>query len=352
MDHRFWSLIGPDCINKRKARFRNRKQACTALAEWMKVVSIYIGFFFMAIHVTSPCGNGLIHASSCLNPSSLMDGKINAICSSIISNHTDVFLICESWITDKNGSFVDANFSSSISGFASHHVPRCKRRGEGLAILIRSNLKLVKNTWDSFKSMEIMDYNIHSGSDLMHVILVYRPPYSSTHKITVKTFLNEFGILMERALTSPGHLVVLGDLNVHVDDPHCADGKQFIDLFTSFGLVQHIVRPTHVKGHTLDVVLTRVADPWPSNFVIDSSMPSDHASIHFVSTLHRPPPVKVAKQHHVPNNIDNESLKNSITCSSLEDLQSNADVNALCQAYNSGLVYAIDEHAPRGTKTL
>ena len=59
---------------------------------------------------------------------------------------------------------------------------------------------------------------------------------ASAHKITVKTFLNEFGILMECALTSPGHLMILGDLNAHVDDPLCADVEQFIDLFTFLGI--------------------------------------------------------------------------------------------------------------------
>ncbi len=65
--------------------------------------------------------------------------------------------------------------------------------------------------------------------------------YSNAHKVTVKLFLTEFGTLMQHALTSPGLLVVLRYLNLHVDDTSCAHTRQFIDLITSFGLIQHIV---------------------------------------------------------------------------------------------------------------
>ncbi|KAK6189688.1 hypothetical protein SNE40_001690 [Patella caerulea] len=235
--------------------------------------------------------------------------KIDSLCASIISNQTDVCLISESWITDKNGTFVDACFKSSISGFSVYHVPRCRRKGGGLAMLSRSNLRVKKNKPDTYTSMEVMDYNIYSGNDLLHIVLIYRPPYSKAHKITVKTFLCEFGSLMESAMTSAGRLIVAGDINIHVDDTNNTEGRQFIDLFTSLGLVQHVVGPTHTIGHTLDLVLTRAEDVCVTNFVIDRSLPSDHASVHFTSTVHRPPLTKIFKEHRSLADLDITSLK-------------------------------------------
>ena len=124
-----------------------------------------------------------------------MDGKISAVCSTILAQNTDVFMISESWISDKNGSLVDAHLMSSTFGLTTHHVPRYKRRGGGLALLVRSNIKVMKNATDTFRSMEVLDYNIGSGESLMHVILLYRPPYSSRHKVPLSVFLSELGNL-------------------------------------------------------------------------------------------------------------------------------------------------------------
>ena len=89
---------------------------------------------------------------------------------------------------------------------------------------------------------------------------IYRPPKSDNHKVPVSTFSLEFGILMESVLTSPGHLFIAGDFSVHVDNPDYSDATQLFELYSSMHLVQHIVGPTHDKGHTLDLVLIHEAD--------------------------------------------------------------------------------------------
>jgi hypothetical protein len=49
----------------------------------------------------------------------------------------------------------------------------------------------------------------------------------------------------------------VGDFNFHLDDCGDADASTFSDLLTSFGLKQHVRGPTHEKGHTLDLVITK-----------------------------------------------------------------------------------------------
>ncbi|KAK6191167.1 hypothetical protein SNE40_002906 [Patella caerulea] len=277
--------------------------------------------------------------------------KTDSLCASIVSNHTDVCLISESWITEKNESFVNVCFTSSISGFSVHQVPRCRRKGSGLAMLIRSNLKVKKNNPGTYTSMEVIDYNIYCGKDLLHVVLIYRPPYSKSHKVTVKMFLSEFGSLMESAMTSAGRLIVTGDLNIHVDDMTNIDARQFTSLYTSLGLTQHVVGPTHSKGHTLDLVFTRAEDLCVTNIVIDRSLPSDHAGVHFSSNVHRPPLTKICKQHRSLIDLDITSLKDSIALT-LSDQNANYDVNTITEQYNSALNLAIEEHAPIRLKSV
>ena len=42
-----------------------------------------------------------------------------------------------------------------------------------------------------------------------------------------------------------------------MDISNDVDAINFLDLLDSVGLQQHIKKPTHVHGHTLDLVITR-----------------------------------------------------------------------------------------------
>lgn len=277
--------------------------------------------------------------------------KVASLSDSIMLNKTDIFIVTESWVNAKNGALVDADLTSSLSGFTSHHVPRIRRRGGGIAILTRSNLKVAKNKCSVYQSFELMDVNIKTSSVLIHLLVIYRPPYSSKHKLTIAQFLTEFGRLLESVILSPGHLVIAGDINIHIDDPKCKDAANFLDLVTSLGLVQHVDGPTHVGGHTLDLVLTRASDSCLANFVVDNTMPSDHAAVHFCSTIYRPPPTKSTKQQRVLKNIDITILKDSIA-STLNQSQPDDDVDALAVCYDQALTQAIDQQAPIRMKVM
>ena len=70
---------------------------------------------------------------------------------------------------------------------------------------------------------------------------------------------------------SPESLILTGDFNFHVDVASDSDAQVFLDLLTSIGLKQHVTVPTHISGHTLDLLITRENDP-----VISSVPVADH----------------------------------------------------------------------------
>ena len=51
---------------------------------------------------------------------------------------------------------------------------------------------------------------------------------------------------------------------------------QFLDLLTSFGLQNHVTNPTHVHGHVLDLVITRVTENIVSNVSVHGQVVSDY----------------------------------------------------------------------------
>ena len=71
------------------------------------------------------------------------------------------------------------------------------------------------------------------------------------------SFFTEFSDYLENVVLCKEQLVVVGDFNIHVDVPNDSDSSKFLDLLESFSLQQHVVGPTHIHGHTLDLVITR-----------------------------------------------------------------------------------------------
>ena len=50
--------------------------------------------------------------------------------------------------------------------------------------------------------------------------------------------------------------MLLGGLNLHIDDPEDLEADQLFTIMEGFGLKQHIKFPTHQLGHTLDLRAT------------------------------------------------------------------------------------------------
>ena len=76
---------------------------------------------------------------------------------------------------------------------------------------------------------------------------MYRPPYSSEHRVPTSVFFTEFSDYLESVFLCKEQLLIIGDFNIHVD---VADSLKLTDLLESIGLRQHVSQPTHVHGHT------------------------------------------------------------------------------------------------------
>ena len=138
-----------------------------------------------------------------------------------------------------------------------HSVPRGSRGG-GVALLSKKALK-VKNCSTAkrkFKSFEYVELSLNHLSTNLRIVIVYRPPPSSSYQSTVVLFFNEFPILRESLATASGSLLIVGN-NLHVNDVRDTTATRFLQLIESFNLKQHVCEPTHRNGHILDLLITR-----------------------------------------------------------------------------------------------
>ena len=132
------------------------------------------------------------------------------------------------------------------------------RQGGGTALLCRDSFTLKYNASGEVSSFEFSDWTISSSEISLRIILIYRPPYSRNHPISISTFLDQFSSLLEPILLCKEPLIITGDFNIHVDIP--SESLQFSELLRSLSLIQHVNQPTHEKGHILDLIISRSAD--------------------------------------------------------------------------------------------
>ncbi|KAJ8050076.1 hypothetical protein HOLleu_03133 [Holothuria leucospilota] len=167
--------------------------------------------------------------------------------------------LTETWLKSHSDPLI-SDFHAAVNGYAVHQQPRLQRRGGGVAILSRCHLKADNRKTHSFKSFECLEVSFRSQSVLLRTIVVYRPPESYKNKATKNDFLADFSSLLEIVLPLPGFLLIGGDFNLHFGHHESPMSRKFQDLLESRGLSQHVADPTHVKGQTLDLLITRASD--------------------------------------------------------------------------------------------
>ena len=102
--------------------------------------------------------------------------------------------------------------------------------------------------WDLKNSPKVRnEWNDTIDNSRFMAVIVYRPPYSPQHPVTVSTFLTEFSDYLERTVLCNEPLQIFGDL-------------KFLDLLDYMGLKNHIFFRTHESGHALDLFITRLSD--------------------------------------------------------------------------------------------
>ena len=176
----------------------------------------------------------------------------------IVDNDIDIMALTETWLKDHdNCEFVMCDICPS--GYVFSYVPRETGSGGGVGIVFKHSLKVKKlKTKPSFKSFELMQLLLHNNSVTTRIVIIYRPLPSSANGFTVDLFLDEFATLLELLASSSGKLLIMGDLNIHVNDATDTTALKFLDLLDLFNLMQHISMPTHKNSNTLDLIITRL----------------------------------------------------------------------------------------------
>ena len=178
---------------------------------------------------------------------------------------------------------------------------------------------------------------------------MYRPPPSIANGLSVSTFLNEWDAYLGDVLEKQQRLLIVGDLNFHLDKLSDPDTRQFLGVVESHGLVQSICDPTHSKGHILDVTLTQSSNSllMKPPLITDPGL-SDHMAIHLTIRMAKQPGLYRHATFRRCRDIPLQSLCDDLT--SIVSKNIDSSLEDLVDMYNTSLTSLMDKYAPVQTK--
>uniref|UniRef100_A0A3B3IPM6 Reverse transcriptase domain-containing protein n=1 Tax=Oryzias latipes TaxID=8090 RepID=A0A3B3IPM6_ORYLA len=175
------------------------------------------------------------------------------------------------------------------------------------------------------------------------VATIYRPPKPN------KEFISDFSnFLTHLSLLTP-NIILLGDFNIHMDRCNNLAAKDFISCLDSFGILQHITTPTHIKGHILDLVCC--SGVLPNACKVDPLPLSDHSLVTFnvnIASTGSTPTRSIT--YRKLNNINLDHFSSHIT--NLHDTDTLHTPDGFVSHYNNNLRNILDIHAPLKTRMV
>ena len=180
----------------------------------------------------------------------------------------------------------------------------------------------------------------------MRIAVIYRPPGTSC-----SAFIDEFTSFLEDTALGGDSLVIAGDFNIHMDTPTQTYPKKFSELCAAFDHTQHVTFPTHIKGHTVDLVLSRQCDTVQPTKPRRGDLISDHYTVLCNLTSSKPETLKRNLAYRNLKSINIEQFRNDIKELPLYEHFNDMTLEELTKAYDTQLTSLFDRHAPIITRT-
>ena len=181
----------------------------------------------------------------------------------IKDNGVDLFFVTETWLSAQGDEAKTVELAPS--GFDVKSFPRLSRsRGGGIATVCKSTLGsniTFKTNFDfTHTAFEVVQASITIQHNAQHFFFLCRPPPNRRNNLTDSMFTKQLPYLLDYVSNLPGFACLVGDMNIHFDNPLQSQTKHTLTTLSLNSLVQVIDKPTHRCGHIIDWVIVRHDD--------------------------------------------------------------------------------------------
>jgi len=265
----------------------------------------------------------------------------------------DIFATVETWHDSFESPSVVAATPSGYQVFERAR-PRVGRQATtlktnhcGICVFIKRDLQVGVIDLSLYKSFELLSLHVRFGHLSFVFIVIYRPPTSPPNE----TFFVDIADVLERPVSFAG-CVVVGDINVHMDDASSTHTVRLVTLFDNFGLRDFVRCPTRKNpDHQLDVFFTR--SNWPAPIIrVDPPLISDHSFIvAHLSEVTTGPFSNLSTRRRQWRSFVFDAFVEDLKQSRLV-IDPPSDVTELFDCYDATVIELLDKHAPwRSIKT-
>jgi len=212
----------------------------------------------------------------------------------------------------------------------------------GVCLLYESSLHVRLVQLPVFSTFEVVTAFVQRAGFNAVVVVVYRPGSSGV----TQSFFDDLSDLLERLSTFSAPLMITGDFNIHVDDATNIHVSKFTDILSCHSLRQHVTSPTHVHGHTLDLLITR-DDQSVAVLPVDPPLLSDHSFVVADCSCPLPPSTTSTTSRQVRHwrALDVDAFDADLQQTELSRSPS-LDPETAFSCYDQTLRQILDKHAP------
>ena len=189
-------------------------------------------------------------------------------------------------------------------------------------------------------SFEVVQASITLQHNTLHFFCLYRPPPKRRNNLTDSMFTEQLPDLLDYVNNLPGFVCLVGDMNIHFDNPLQSLTKQTLATLSLYSPVHVINKPTHRCGHIIDWVIVRPDNDIHKKSIVPDSLESDNycTKSHFNVTVSKP-----STLYRTVRNIANNDRPSFIAeVSSVSEFSSVEKANQFCYLLRT----VLDKHAP------
>ena len=121
-----------------------------------------------------------------------------------------------------------------------------------------------------------MQASITLQHNTLHFFCLYRPPPNRRNNLTDSMFTELLPDFLDYVNSLPRFVYLVGDMNIHFDNPLQSLTKQTLSILSLYDLVRVINEPTHRCGHIIEWVIVRPDDDIHRKSTVTDSLESDY----------------------------------------------------------------------------
>ena len=173
------------------------------------------------------------------------------------------FFVTETWLSAQGDEAKTVKLAPS--GFDVKSFPRQSwSRSGGIATvyisILGSNIIFKTNFDFTHTSFEVVQASNSLKHNTSYFFCLYHPPPNRRNNLTDSMSAEQLPDLLDYVSNLPGLDCLVGDMNIHFDNPLQSLTKQTLTTLSLYVLVQVINKPTHMCGLIIDWVVVRPDD--------------------------------------------------------------------------------------------